>query len=235
MSPNHAVKAAIFDIDGTLVDSVDLHAECWREALAHFGIDVPFEALRSQIGKGGDQLLPVFVAPDDLARRRTQIESFRSELFKREYFPAVRAFPRVRELFERLRAEGFTNLLASSAKGDELAGYKRIARIEDLVDAEVSGDDVGHSKPCPDIYIEALRRVALTADEAIAVGDSPYDAEAAGAAGVRTVGMLSGGFAEADLRRAGCVAVYRSPADLLEHLSASPLLRAREGHAKSMP
>src|SRR3954471_23695238 len=143
------VKAAIFDIDGRLVDSVDLHAECWREALAHFGIDVPFESVRSQIGKGGDQLLPVFVAADDLARRGEAIERYRGELFKRDYLPAVRPFPKVRELFERVRDAGLKIVLASSAKGDELRHYKRIARIEDLVDGEVSGDDVEHSKPCP--------------------------------------------------------------------------------------
>jgi HAD superfamily hydrolase (TIGR01509 family) len=227
MYRDRAVKAAIFDIDGTLVDSVDLHAECWREALEHFGIDAPFEAVRAQIGKGGDQLLPVFVAPDELARLGAQIEHYRSELFRRAYLPAVRAFPCVRELFERVRAEGVKTVLASSAKSDELGEYKRIARIDDLVDSEVSGDDVPHSKPCPDIYIEAVRRVGLPSGEAIALGDTPYDAEAAGAAGVRTIGMLSGGFPQAELRRAGCIAIYRAPADLLEHFDSSPLAKRR--------
>jgi HAD superfamily hydrolase (TIGR01509 family) len=230
MASTGAVKAAIFDIDGTLIDSVDLHAECWREALAHFGIDVPFDAVRSQIGKGGDQLLPVFVARDDLARRGKDIERYRSELFKRDYLPAARPFPCVRELFERVRAEGLRIVLASSAKGDELGQYKRIANIDDLVDAEVSGDDVAHSKPCPDIYEEVLRRISpVGASDAIAIGDSPYDAEAAGRVGIRTIGVLSGGFPEAELRRAGCIAIYRSPAALLDDFSASPLAKNTAG------
>jgi beta-phosphoglucomutase-like phosphatase (HAD superfamily) len=154
------IQAVIFDIDGTLVDSVDLHAVCWQHALAHFGIDVPFAEVRGQIGTGGDQLLPVFVPGQVLARKGEEIERFRSDLFKRDYLSKVRAFPRVRELFERVRGEGLHIVLASSAKSDELGHYKRIARIEDLVDSEVSGDDVAHSKPCPDIYHAALRPLA---------------------------------------------------------------------------
>ena len=171
------IKAVIFDIDGTLVDSVDLHAECWCEALAHFGVDVPFARVREQIGKGGDQLLPVFLSSEQLGERGEQIDRYRSALFKREYLPNVRAFPKVRELFERIRSDGVRIVLASSAKGDELTHYKRVARIEDLVDAEVSADDAEHSKPCPDIFQAALNRLApLTADEVLAVGDTPYDA-----------------------------------------------------------
>ncbi|MGE5538140.1 MAG: HAD family hydrolase [Gemmatimonas sp.] len=220
------MEAAIFDIDGTLVDSVDLHAECWREALAHFGHDVPFERVRSQIGKGGDQLLPVFVPEAELELRGKEIERYRGDLFKRSYLPAVRPFPLVRELFARIRSAGLKIVLASSAKGDELGAYKRIASIEDLVDGEVSGDDVEHSKPYPDVFQAALGRAApLAAAEAMAIGDSPYDAEAAGRAGLATIGILAGGFPEADLRRAGCIAVYRSPADLLEQFDRSPLAR----------
>jgi HAD superfamily hydrolase (TIGR01509 family) len=225
MKTSRMIEAAIFDIDGTLVDSVDLHAECWREALAHFGIHVAFAPVRSQIGKGGDQLLPMFVPKDDLKRRGEEIERYRSDLFKREYLPAVRAFPMVRDLFRRVRESGIRIVLASSAKGDELMHYKRITDIADLVDGEVSGDDVEHSKPCPDAFQAALQRVALTPSKAIAIGDSPFDAQAASGAAIAAIGMLSGGFPEADLRRAGCIAIYQSPADLLRRFAESPLAR----------
>src|SRR4051812_10387105 len=140
-APRRGADAVIFDIDGTLVDSVDLHARSWQEALRHFGYDVDFTAVRGQIGKGGDQLMPVFVPRTDLDARGAEIERFRKELFTRHYLPKVRPFPKVRELFERVLADGRRIALASSAKGDELAAYKRIAGIEDLVEAETSSED----------------------------------------------------------------------------------------------
>jgi HAD superfamily hydrolase (TIGR01549 family) len=210
------IKAVIFDIDGTLVDSVDLHAECWREALAQFGVDVPFARIRAEIGKGGDQLLPVFLSPAQLADMGEAVDRYRGALFKREYLPNVRAFPKVRELFDRLRQDGIRIALASSSKADELAHYKRLARIDGLVEVEISADDAERSKPCPDIFQAALDRLApLTAAEVLAVGDTPYDAKAAGKVGIRTVGVLCGGFSERGLRLAGCAAIYRDPADLL--------------------
>jgi HAD superfamily hydrolase (TIGR01509 family) len=217
-------KAVIFDIDGTLVDSVDLHASAWVDTFRHFGLDVSHDAVRSQIGKGGDQLMPVFVPREMLEERGEEIEKFRSDLFKREYLPKVRAFPGVRELFERIRAAGQTVVLASSCKEDELEHYEEIAGVKDLVQAATTSSDAERSKPHPDIFQAALERIApVTAAEAVVVGDSPYVAEAAAKAGLRTVGVLCGGFPEKDLRAAGCVAVYRDPEDLLRHYDRSPL------------
>jgi HAD superfamily hydrolase (TIGR01509 family) len=218
-------EAAIFDVDGTLVDSVDLHARAWQEALAHFGHRVPFEAVRSQIGKGGDQLLPVFVSQDELALKGEAIERFRAELWQREYIKRVRAFPMVRELLLQLRRRRVRVALASSAKAEELEMYKQIARIDDLVDAETSADDAERSKPFPDIFAAALRRLGTAAERSVAIGDTPWDALAARRLGVRCIGVLCGGFAEDDLRAAGCVAIYRDPADLLARLEDSPLFK----------
>ena len=121
------LKAIIFDIDGTLVDSVDLHARAWQEAFAHFGHQIEFAAVRSQIGKGGDQLMPVFLSRDEVASRGEEIEIYRAELFKEKYLPKVHSFPAVRDLVQRIKQLGPSIVLASSAKGDELAAYKRIA------------------------------------------------------------------------------------------------------------
>ena len=218
--------AVIFDVDGTLVDSVDQHARAWQDAFAEWGRTIPFGDIRGQIGKGGDQLMPVFLSEHDLKTFGKRLEARRGDILKQRYLPHIRAFPGVRTLFERLREAGVRVALASSAKEDELAAYKRIAGIEDLVDKETSSDDASHSKPDPDIFEAALKRLGHP-DLAgvVVVGDTPYDAEAAGKAGLRTVGVLCGGFAEADLRRAGCVAIYRDPADLLERLADSPLVR----------
>jgi HAD superfamily hydrolase (TIGR01549 family) len=218
------IKAVVFDIDGTLVDSVDLHARAWQEALAHFGKQVPFEKVRYQIGKGGDQLMPIFLSKEELAKFGEELEEYRGELFKREYLPRVKPFPKVRELFERVIADGKRIALASSAKKEELAEYKRIAHIEDLIDEETSSDDAEKSKPHPDIFEAALAQLGgPNVEEVVVVGDTPYDAEAAGKAGLKTLGFLCGGFPEEDLRAAGCIRIYRDAADLLAHYEESPL------------
>ncbi|PYS91038.1 MAG: HAD family hydrolase [Acidobacteria bacterium] len=218
------LKAVIFDIDGTLVDSVDLHARAWQEAFKHFGREIPYEQVRHQIGKGGDQLLPVFFTKEELDEFGEELEKYRGRLYKREYLPRVRAFPKVRALFECIRADGKQIALASSAKEEELKIYKKIANISDLVAEQTSADDADKSKPHPDIFQAALAQLDDVAPaETIVVGDTPYDAEAAGKARLRTIGVLCGGFPEAELRAAGCIAIYRDPADLLAHYDASPL------------
>ena len=207
--------AFIFDVDGTLIDSVDLHAQAWQDALAHFGYEIPYEKVRSQIGKGGDQLLPVFVPMDDLERIGDGIEKYRGELFKREYLPRVKPFRRVRELFLQIKHDGHRIGLASSANEQEVSVYKQIANVSDLVDADTSASDVDCSKPCPDVFEIALDRVRVEPERVLVIGDTPYDAIAARRAGLRTIGVLCGGFPEKDLRQAGCMALYRDPEDLL--------------------
>ncbi len=218
------IKAVIFDIDGTLVDSVDLHAQAWKEAFKHFGKDVPYEQVRHQIGKGGDQLMPVFLTREELEEFGDELEEYRSKIFKRDSLPRVRAFPKVRELFQKIKQDGKRIALASSAKEDELKVYKKIAQIEDLVEEETSADDADKSKPHPDIFKAALERLDdIKPREAIAVGDTPYDAEAAGKTGIRTIGLLCGGFPEDELSAAGCTAIFDDPADLLARYNESPL------------
>jgi HAD superfamily hydrolase (TIGR01509 family) len=214
-----SVSAVIFDIDGTLIDSVDLHAQAWQETLAYFGIRVPLEEIRSQIGKGGDQLLPVFVPPEELDALKDGIEAYRSELFQREYLAKVRPFPKVRELLERIKQEDHRVGLASSAKAEELDAYKRLTRTADLIDAETSASDVNCSKPCPDVFEVVVDRLHVNPSRAVVVGDSRYDAIAARKAGLTPVGVLSGGFPEEDLRQAGCVDIFRDAADILDNFS----------------
>jgi HAD superfamily hydrolase (TIGR01509 family) len=219
-------KAVIFDVDGTLVDSVDLHARAWQETFEHFGKKIEFEDVREQIGKGGDQLMPVFLPKEEVAQRGKEIENFRKELFQKRYLSQVRGFPRVRELFERLRRDEFKIALASSAKGEELEIYKRISKIGDLLETEASSDDAKQSKPEPDIFLAALKRLGKVERSAtVVVGDTPYDAEAAAKAGLRTIGVLCGGFAEEKLRSAGCVEIYRDAADLLQQFNNSLLAK----------
>ena len=228
-------RGVMFDVDGTLVDSVDLHAQAWQDAFRLFGNDIDIHAIRSQIGKGGDQLMPVFINKEELKEIGKQLEKRRGDILRDRYLQKVRAFPHVRDLFKRLREDGIKVALASSAKEAELALYKRVARIEDLVDVETSADDAEKSKPHPDIFEAAVSRLGIASADIVVVGDAPYDAEAAEGAGLRTVGLLCGGFAEADLRKAGCIAIYRDPADLLAYYDKSPLWPVSKPRERSLP
>ncbi len=211
------LSAVIFDIDGTLVDSVDLHAAAWSDAMARFDRPVPAHQIRPHIGKGSDQLLPVFFTPEELERFGDKLDAARSKLFKAEYLPRVNPFPGVRSLFLRLREDGVPIALATSAKQEELGHYKQLCEIDDLVSEETSSDDAAKSKPHPDIFEAALRRLGsgIHPGAVRVVGDTPYDAFAAGRAGLPAVGVLCGGFPEQDLRQAGCRAIFQGPADLL--------------------
>jgi HAD superfamily hydrolase (TIGR01509 family) len=198
------------------VDSVDLHAQAWKEILKEYGKEIPYQQVRSQIGKGGDQLLPVFFSHEELEEFGKEMEERRGKLFKREFLPRVKPFPEVRELFLRLKADGKRIALGSSAKDEELEALKKIARIEDLLEAETSAEDAEESKPEPDVFLAALDKLGdLAPEEVIVVGDTPYDATAARKAKLRTLGVLCGGFSEADLDAAGCIGIYQDPADLL--------------------
>jgi HAD superfamily hydrolase (TIGR01549 family) len=220
-------KAVIFDIDGTLVDSVDLHARAWVEAFRKFDREVEFEKVRRQIGKGGDQLMPVFFSEEELGEFGEEMEKYRGELFKREYMSHVRPFPAVRDLFERIERDGKRIALASSAKEDEVKIYKDLLNIADLVEEATSADDAERSKPHPDIFAAALAQLGdVPASDAFVIGDSPYDAEAAGKINIKSVGVLCGGFPESDLRAAGCIAIFHDPADLLARYEQSPLSRS---------
>jgi HAD superfamily hydrolase (TIGR01509 family) len=227
------IRAVIFDVDGTLVDSNDLHVEAWREAFRRYGKELAFDEVHGQMGKGGDQLMPVFCSKEELDEFGDELERHRVELFADHYLTRVRPFPRVRELFERLKADGLQIALASSAKEGELEQHKKSLRVEDLLEAATSADDAERSKPHPDIFQAALAGLdGVRPEEAVVVGDTPYDVEAAAKAGVRTIGLLSGGFPEGELRRAGAVAVYRDVSDLLEHYEESPLAAGRADAAK---
>lgn len=185
------IEAVIFDIDGTIVDSV--HARAWQRTFAKFSKNISLETIRSQIGKGADQLLPVYFSKQEIERFGEAIETYRGELFKRKYLPKLKGFPMVRELFERIKGDKKQIALGSSAKQDELKRYKEIAGIEDLVETETASDNVEKSKPCPDIFEAALKLGNISPDKVIVVGDTPYDAAAAVKADLSAIGLPRSG------------------------------------------
>jgi phosphoglycolate phosphatase-like HAD superfamily hydrolase len=212
-------------MDGTLLDSVDLHALAWQEALLKFGHDVSFDQVRGQIGKGGDKLIPVFLTADEQRDHGKELEEWRGKCFKSKYLPLVRPFAAVPELLRRARDAGLQVAIASSAKKDELEKYLGIAHITDLVDLTTSSDDAEESKPAPDIFEVVLRKLQIEGSDAVAIGDTPYDAAAAGKAKIATIGVLCGGFTQSSLQQAGCVEVYPGPAALFARFADSLLAR----------
>ena len=220
------IKAVIFDVDGTLIDSVDVHAKAWVWAFARHGHDISLEQMKGQIGKAADQLMPEYLTPEQLESYGKQLEDDRQMFFKDEYYHDLKAFPKVRELFERIVESGKKIVLASSAKGDELEHYEEIANIKDLIGASTSSDDAERSKPHPDIFHAAVSKLdGVDRSETIVVGDTPWDAIASGRAGLPVIGLLCGGYDEEALRKAGCIAVYVNPADLLAQLDESPIMK----------
>jgi beta-phosphoglucomutase-like phosphatase (HAD superfamily) len=213
----------IFDVDGTLVESVKAHAAAWQQVFREFGFDIPFDRIRFQIGKGTDELLKEFLSAEDIERLEEDISKRRVEVFKTEYMPGVVPFPGVQELFDRLRADGHQVVLGTSAKGEELERYLKLIGIEEKTDGHSSSDDAERSKPHPDIFEAALAKVdGARPEDALVVGDTPYDAIAAMRGGMRPMGVLCGGFSEQSLRDAGCIAVYSDIGEMLRRYDEVP-------------
>jgi HAD superfamily hydrolase (TIGR01549 family) len=213
-----SLLAFIFDIDGTLVDSNELHVDSWDRAFRRFGKQFSREELHAQIGKGSDQYLPEFLTPEEIKRFGKELDEYRSELFREEYLPKVRAFPKVRELFQRIHDDNKRIVLASSGKKADTEYYVDLLKIGDFIHGCVSGDDADSSKPAPDIFAAALKKVDdISPDDAVTVGDTRFDIEAAGKAGLKTIAFLCGGTVESVLCQAGAIDIYRNPADFLVH------------------
>jgi HAD superfamily hydrolase (TIGR01509 family) len=215
------IRGVLLDIDGTLLDSNDALARAWAEALAEFGIDVPFEKIRPLIGMGGDKLLPEVSGISEDTDEGKKISERRGELFKERYLPRLKPFPSTRELLQRMKEDGLKLVVASSAKKDELKSLLEIAGADGLIEEKTSSDDAENSKPDPDIVQAALESSGLSSDEVVMIGDTPYDVESASRAGVKVIGVRSGGWEDEGL--AGAIAVYDDPADLLARYESSPL------------
>jgi phosphoglycolate phosphatase-like HAD superfamily hydrolase len=210
--------AFIFDIDGTLVDSNELHVDSWDRAFRRFGKEFPREKLQAQIGKGSDQYLPEFLTPDEIDRFGKELDDYRSDLFRKEFLPQVKPFPKVHELFQRIRDDDKRIVLASSGKKADTKYYIDLLAVGNLIDGYVSGDDADNSKPAPDIFAASLKKLGgISSADAVAVGDTKFDIEAAAKTGLETIAFLCGGTTESALRAAGAVAIYRDPADFLVH------------------
>jgi HAD superfamily hydrolase (TIGR01509 family) len=214
-----AIEAVLLDIDGTLVDSNDAHAQAWSDALREAGFDIGSETVRPLIGMGADKLLPKLTQLDAESEAGKRLVERRREIFLKEYLPAVRPFPEARELLERMRSDGAQLVVATSAHDEELRGLLATLGAEWLIDDKTSSSDAKRSKPDPDIVRVAVDKAGVGPEQCAMVGDTPYDVEAATRSRVRIVAFRCGGHGDDALR--GAAEIYDDPKDLLARYNES--------------
>jgi HAD superfamily hydrolase (TIGR01509 family) len=216
------MAVAILDIDGTLVDTNYQHALAWYRAFRKHDVVLPVWRIHRHIGMGGDQLLPA-LTDDDFERDHGEaVREDETDLYM-QMIGEVEPMRDARKLIEQLKSRGHQALLASSAKADEVEHYLDLLDARELADGWTTSADVDSTKPEPDLVHSALHKAGADASDAVMIGDTPFDVDAAKRAGVPTIAVMSGGFSEAELRDAGAAAVYESVAELLEHLDETAL------------
>ncbi|HEX3512210.1 MAG TPA: HAD family hydrolase [Solirubrobacteraceae bacterium] len=216
------MSVAILDIDGTLVDTNYQHALAWYRAFRESGIVLPIWRIHRHIGMGGDQLVGALTDRDVEARLGDRIRSREGDRYA-EMIDEVEPMEGAGELLRELHDRGHTVILASSAKESEVEHYVDLLGARRLVEAWTSSGDVESTKPRPDLVQVALERAGSGPEQAVMVGDSPWDVEAAERAGVQTLAVMTGGFAREELCEAGAAAVYESVAELCSGLDRTPL------------
>jgi HAD superfamily hydrolase (TIGR01509 family) len=217
-----AVEAALLDVDGTLIDSNYQHTLAWFRAFREHGFVLPAWRIHRAIGMGGDQLVPALLGKEVDEEQGDDIRNTRDPIYK-ELMPEVEPLDGAHELIAELKERGLTIVLASSSPQDELDHYLELLDARDLADAWTTKEDVDATKPAPDLVRAALDKAGT--DHAAMIGDTRWDVESAGKAGVETVCLMTGGWSEQELRDAGAVAVYESVDDLRNHIGETPFGR----------
>lgn len=219
----------ILDVDGTLVDSNDAHAEAWSAALKKNGYDIPPSAVRPLIGMGGDKILPLLIGVEADSISGQLVSDERQAVFLRNHLPLLHPTHGARHLVQLLLERSHPLAIASSASSQEIMGLLRVAGVADLVpeSAIVTKDETGRSKPDPDAIAVALERLGCPAEAVVMIGDTPYDIEAAARIGIRTIALRCGDFSAQDL--ANALALYDDPQNLVDQYELSPLAQSGQG------
>jgi HAD superfamily hydrolase (TIGR01509 family) len=217
-----AVKAALLDVDGTLIDSNYHHALAWFRAFRRHDIVLPLWRIHRAVGMGGDQLVPALVGPELDKEQGDEIRAARDEIYTGGLIDEVSALEGAHELIAELKERGLQVVLASSSPRDELERYLDLLDARELTDAWTTKDDVEATKPEPDLILAALEKAQT--ESAVMVGDTPWDVEAASKAGVETLCVITGGWSKQELREAGAVAVFESVDELCQRLEETTLV-----------
>lgn len=198
----HSLEALILDVDGTLVDSNELHVRAWHDAFAKFGKDLPLEAIREHIGKGGDLLVPDLLRAREMQKFSTELKEFRREHFRSVYLERVKPFPGITETLAGFHEMGLKMILATSSDPVEVEHFIELLGIEKLIEGATSKEDAEFSKPSPEIFQAALERLGTAVERTLAVGDTPYDVLAAHRACLPIAAVTCGGFDRRRLEKA---------------------------------
>ena len=215
-------SAVILDIDGTLVDTNYQHAVAWYRAFRQHDVLLPIWRIHTHMGMGGDQLVESLTDAETEREKGDDIRTAEKALYL-ALIEEVEPLAGARDLIERLKDDGKTVVLASSAKEDEVEHYIDLLDARELADDWTTSADVESTKPEPDLVQAALDKAGAEPGDAVMLGDTPWDCKAAARAGVETVALITGGFSEEQLREAGAVAVFESIPELLERLGETPL------------
>ncbi|HVE93204.1 MAG TPA: HAD family hydrolase [Actinomycetota bacterium] len=211
------MKAVLFDVDGTLVDTAYLHALAWWRTCRDEGRPVPMSAVHRLIGMGADKLLESLFG--------SEVPGL-EDAYDRHFGPLkseITAFPKAAELLRTVASRGSSVVLATSARDKDIEDLRRAIGADDAIAGVTTSSDVESSKPAPDVFATALETCGVDASEAIAVGDTGWDIESAGRCGLSCVAVLTGGWTRDELERRGAVGVYEDVADLLDKIDSSPL------------
>jgi phosphoglycolate phosphatase-like HAD superfamily hydrolase len=228
-------RAFVFDVEGTLVDTVLPMLQCWSETLAEIGVAASVADLHPYSGMDGRHMLRHFVRKHD-PKALDQLVKLNSERYRIRYLPHVRPFPGLRGLLGAIKSADAKIALATICDKEDLAHYRAILGVDDLIDVACCGDDAKREKPAPNIVALAARKLRVPRAQIAMVGDTPYDAEAARAAGLTPVGLQSGHFSRSDLQDAGCAAVFfdlLALARKLEEQSSTTAVTATEADLRS--
>jgi HAD superfamily hydrolase (TIGR01509 family) len=215
------IRAVLLDVDGTLIDSNDAHAQAWVDVGREFDRAIEFERVRWLIGMGGDRVLPELTGLEEESGEGARMLERRGEIFRQRYLPRLQTLPGAVELVERLRSEGRRLVVATSASEEDLSGLLEQAGLGWLEGSATNSDEAEDSKPAPDILEAALKKAGCSASESVMIGDTPYDIAAAVRAGVRSIALCSGGWSREELR--GATEVYADAAELLSFYDQSLL------------
>ncbi|MEU2538042.1 HAD family hydrolase [Streptomyces iakyrus] len=215
-------RAAVFDVDGTLVDTNHLHVVAWWEAFRQAGHEVPMHAIHRAVGLPSTDLVAHLLGDERDTDQDADISAGHKALYG-QYFDRLPALPEAGALLRRLHRDGWTVVLATSAGGAELSALRRAIGADEAIAATASADDVDEGKPSPEPVEHALELAGVSAERAVFVGDTVWDMRAGSRAGVRCLGVLCGGIPRADLEESGADAVYADPAHLLSALGDGAL------------
>ncbi|MGW1011395.1 HAD family hydrolase [Streptomyces termitum] len=223
-SAPHGRGVALFDLDGTLVDTTYPHTLAWWLALRQHGHTVPMARIHRAVGMGSDRLLDAVLGPDRDHDRDEDVSAAHGTLYA-TWFDRLTPFDGAAELLRATAARGWRIVLASSASEDEVAAVRARLDADDVIETATSASDVAAFKPAPDLVEAALEAVGAAPGDAVLVGDTVWDVRAAARAGVPCIGLLTGGTTRRELEDAGAVLVHDDPLSLLRHLDAGPLAR----------